>query len=82
MDDPWGDFERLNVRPCRPYFVRSLATSIPDFNCISVPKTSAAQHPAPGSWFPPYRDWKAEARQLMLALHAQLVEPLALSGYA
>jgi hypothetical protein len=37
--------------------------------------------PAPGSWFR-YRDWKAGARQLMLALHAQLVEPLALSGYA
>ena len=45
--DAWttlGDFERLNVRPCRPYFVRSLATSIPDFNCICVPKISGAQH--------------------------------------
>ncbi len=42
--DAWttlGDFERLNVRPCRPYFVRSLATSIPDFNCICVPKIRA-----------------------------------------
>ncbi len=48
--DAWttlGDFERLNVRPCRPYFVRSLATSIPDFNCICVPKISGAQHRPP-----------------------------------
>ena len=44
---PPRGFERLNVRLCRPYFVRSLATSIPDFSGTGVPKMNGAQHRPP-----------------------------------